>query len=360
MSAPRPQPAPALRDRWIAVAGCAPSAHNTQPWRPVPTGSGVRLTVDPARTLPEADPRHEDLHLSLGCWVEALAIAAAESGWSLQTGPVSGVGPDLVLDFRFTRTSAPALTGFTVRELRARQVDRGRLLPDDRALDAAVAEFAALPGCSDLALSQLPEPLFSHLQAQSATHVLSTPAMAAETLGWLRLDPRDPAYQRDGLTADCLRLPAGTRMLAPVLGARAAPVVARALARVQPLARRVLCTADTVKTLPAATAASSAVRAVLPGIGRPPARLVVWGRAEDSGTDPIAGIARGRDLLRLWLVLVRHGLRVAAHSELKDCPDTREGLRAFLGRRGREGEPCGVFSAGRSTSPVPRAPRLPV
>ncbi|MDN8836915.1 hypothetical protein Q0M54_14070, partial [Staphylococcus aureus] len=90
------------------------------------------------------------------------------------------------------------------------------------------------PGCSDLALSQLPEPLFSHLQAQSATHVLSTPAMAAETLGWLRLDPRDPAYQRDGLTADCLRLPAGSRVLAPLLTGRAAPGTARVLARVEP------------------------------------------------------------------------------------------------------------------------------
>lgn len=359
MNRPHTAPAAALRTRWIAVAGCAPSAHNTQPWQASPTATGVRLAVDPARTLPAADPRHEDLHLSLGCWVEALAIAAAESGWTLQAGPVSGAGPELALDCRFTRTPATVPAGFTVRELRARQVDRGRLLPDARALDAAIAEFAVLPRRSDLAVAELPEPLFSGLRARAATQVFSTPAMAAETLDWLRLDPRDPAYRRDGLTADCLRLPAGSRVLAPLLTGRAAPGTARVLARVEPLARRALGAAAGLAARPAAAAVLSGIGSAVPGGGAPPARLVVTSDAPGSGADAAAGIARGRDLLRLWLVLARHGLRVAVHSEIKDCPDTRAGLRAHLARRGWEGEPCGVFSAGRSTSAPPRAPRLP-
>ena len=49
-------PPPALRARWVAIAGYAPSAHNTQPWLPRLTASGVLLAVDRSRTLPEADP----------------------------------------------------------------------------------------------------------------------------------------------------------------------------------------------------------------------------------------------------------------------------------------------------------------
>jgi hypothetical protein len=61
----------------------------------------------------------------------------------------------------------------------------------------------------------------------------------------------------------------------------------------------------------------------------------------------------GRILLRIWLTLDRHGLRVDVHSELKDSPTVRSELADFINSR-----PIAAFSVGASTTPVPRAPRV--
>lgn len=347
-------PPPALRARWVAIAGCAPSAHNTQPWLPRLTASGVLLAVDRSRTLPEADPAYEDLHLSLGCWLEALAIAARASGWELRMRSTEGSGPDLTVECAFVPADGPG--DFSVAELRARRVDRGRLAAAERALEPALAEAAVLvPGT---VITAVPEPLFSALRTQASTHVLSSPEMAEETLRWLRLDPHDTAS--DGLSAECLRLPRAVRVLAPLAGARTSPRTARLLARTQPLARTALTAVDDLGTVPGLRTLRSAAGRLHP----PPTRIVLSTRADPVRPDSPAasaevGLRQGRELLRLWLVLARHGLRVAVHSELKDCPDTRARLSGHLARRGQPDGPYAVFSVGRSVSDPPRSRRLP-
>jgi hypothetical protein len=68
-------------ERILAHAALAPSGHNTQPW-------AVRILerrrwfigVDPERKLPAVDPANRELALSIGAFVENLAVAAAASG----------------------------------------------------------------------------------------------------------------------------------------------------------------------------------------------------------------------------------------------------------------------------------------
>lgn len=65
----------------VELARLAPSTHNTQPWR-FRVGPG-RIDVYAAeeRWLPVADEDRRELHLSLGCAIETLAIAAEHMGW---------------------------------------------------------------------------------------------------------------------------------------------------------------------------------------------------------------------------------------------------------------------------------------
>ncbi|MGY0488873.1 Acg family FMN-binding oxidoreductase [Streptomyces sp. WG-D5] len=66
----------------VEDAATAPSMHNAQPWRfSYDTGTGtLRLTVDPDRVMPTADPDLRAVHLGCGAALFNLRVAAAQAG----------------------------------------------------------------------------------------------------------------------------------------------------------------------------------------------------------------------------------------------------------------------------------------
>lgn len=66
--------------RVLALAGRAPSVHNTQPWRFRLTESAIELHADPERQLPVADPDGAELRLSCGAALLNLRLALAAEG----------------------------------------------------------------------------------------------------------------------------------------------------------------------------------------------------------------------------------------------------------------------------------------
>ncbi len=80
-SPPLGPPLGPAEERILAHAALAPSSHNTQPW-------AVRILekrrwlagLDATRELPAVDPETRELLLSLGAFVENLAVAASASG----------------------------------------------------------------------------------------------------------------------------------------------------------------------------------------------------------------------------------------------------------------------------------------
>lgn len=64
----------------LRYAVLAPSSHNTQPWRFAVRGPTVRFYADPERWLRVADPDRRELHISVGCALENLLIAAEHFG----------------------------------------------------------------------------------------------------------------------------------------------------------------------------------------------------------------------------------------------------------------------------------------
>ncbi|MFF9489529.1 hypothetical protein [Streptomyces sp. NPDC014676] len=73
--------APAL-ERLVAAAAAAPSLHNTQPWRfrLVAGTRTVRIDAATDRVLRHTDPVGRAVHLSVGCTVLDLRIAASHFG----------------------------------------------------------------------------------------------------------------------------------------------------------------------------------------------------------------------------------------------------------------------------------------
>jgi hypothetical protein len=66
-------------------AGLAPSNRNTQPWQFRVTEGRIDLLADLSRWLSAHDPDRRDLHVSLGCALENLLIAAEYLGLRHET-----------------------------------------------------------------------------------------------------------------------------------------------------------------------------------------------------------------------------------------------------------------------------------
>jgi hypothetical protein len=275
----------------------APSAHNTQPWTLDYRADEVVIGVDPARSLPFSDPGGRDLALGLGAFVEACLIVAADLGLAVTC--------DLT-DTRRIRL-IPATTryasDFTASDVDARQVARGRYAPgtvDLTGLEPGLVHVPSRDLARDLTVAD--------------RWMFGTPSVAGELREWLRLDPRDPRYRRDGLTDRALEL---NRLEARLLGA------GLRLGLTGPLA--------------------AAGRGLLRYDG---SVLVLTDRGEEPR-------CAGRRLYRTWLTLARRGLAVHPLSQLIDCPDTAERLAARVG-----GTPLAVFRAGRPVRTPPRSARL--
>src|SRR3954452_24491954 len=64
----------------IECASLAPSVHNTQPWKFVPTGSGLDMLADSGRQLDYLDPTSRQLHVSCGAALEFAVVTTRAVG----------------------------------------------------------------------------------------------------------------------------------------------------------------------------------------------------------------------------------------------------------------------------------------
>jgi hypothetical protein len=67
--------------RLVYYARLAPSTHNSQPWKFVASASEIDVFADLERWRSVADAQQRELHVSLGCAIESLRIAADFAGW---------------------------------------------------------------------------------------------------------------------------------------------------------------------------------------------------------------------------------------------------------------------------------------
>jgi hypothetical protein len=299
----------------------APSAHNTQPWVLHYADDVIDVHWDPERALPESDPTRRDLFLALGAFLETGLIVAASAGLPVR----AEIAVDLA-DQRVARLVPAASlyeTPFTLASVQQRGCARGGYAPG--VLDPVT--LAALGGD----LRQVPTRELVAPLTEADRWMFGTPAVVSELRSWMRLSPKHPRYQLDGLTDRAMAM---SRVEATGLAAMIAP-------RLYPVTRRL--------GGPALLAAAS--KGLLQYDG---SVLVLVGRP----VTPEAVIEHGRELVRVWLALSEQGLSVHPLSQLLDCATTAALLAAHLGLGPGE-SPLAVFRTGRPLQPATRSARIP-
>jgi hypothetical protein len=105
---PRSSPIEAQLGFLLRYAILAPSVRNTQPWAFSVQGNRVHLIADIRKAQPVADPDRRELHISLGCALENLLVAAEHFGFGHRTAyfPERGA-PDLVATVTFEPGGTP-------------------------------------------------------------------------------------------------------------------------------------------------------------------------------------------------------------------------------------------------------------
>lgn len=95
------------RKNALSYALLAPNPHNRQPWlADLDTPDTVRIFRDHAKNLPQTDPHDRQLTIGMGCFLELMVIAAAQTGHrvDLRLYPEGDEGP--VADARFIADGA--------------------------------------------------------------------------------------------------------------------------------------------------------------------------------------------------------------------------------------------------------------
>jgi hypothetical protein len=325
---------------WLSGARSAPSAHNTQPWHFVPVGpladGRVAVRWKAQRTLPVADPTSRDLFISLGAAVESACLRALAEGTPLrfEAAPDDAVAERtvgwLTPDDAAGQPDPADLALAAV--LDRRQTARGPHLPGPVPADVRDSLAAEAVRCGrrlQIATDRPTIHALAKLAGQATALLFADEGVHRELWQWLRLDPADPAYQRDGLTADCLELSGAALWLARQL---MPPARMRWLSRT---GLHAVLAGDTARV-----ARDSAAICLLSAPALDPATLVETGRV----------------LQRLWLLAATAGLTTHPLSALLDRPETAGQVSVLFGE---EAFPAAIFRLGYS-SPAARSPRLPL
>lgn len=323
----------------VAEAARAPSAHNVQAARWATRASEARIVLlrDPFRNLPVADPTGRDDRAGLGAALEGFALAAGMRGlqvvdlaWAADAHRILGAPMirefDVVATFQLRAGGAEDPLAPYVRHRRSW---RGAL-GSDAAASAALERLRDDPDARDariLGADAAPE--VARLVDEATWAFERQPAHHAELWRWLRLDPRDPAYHRDGLTADAMLLSNAERAAARLL--------------MRPGVFRILQHTGLGKALVAEGGAT-----------RTAAGFLCFCPAAEASDYEV-----GRGLYRTWLAATRAGLVLAPMSAIADHPHSRAIIEARLALGGGR-RLVQIFRAGTIDRQPPKSPRLPV
>lgn len=265
------------------LARRAPSVLNTQPVVLRRGENFVEVDWDPARTLSVLDPRHDQLWLALGAFVEAMLIAGAAAGLGVRVEPALDEARHR---FALLHSGPVVRPPFDADDLRNRVTGVGRFAEPSPSIAEVehLADRAALPANARVIAWE--RATGDPLVERAHRWLFATPEPRRELRAWVR-----PGAD-DGIEPVALGLPAWRAAL--FLASRGAMD-------------------DGIADL----------------LGGHPRGLGTVAALVDTGGSPVPW-TMGAALMRLGLQAIRHGLRLQALPHVTACPDTAATMALLL------------------------------
>lgn len=293
----------------------APSVLNSQPVVLRRGAEHLEVCWDPARTLSVLDPDGDQLWLSLGAFVEAMVLAAAENAVGVTVEPSYDPARHR---FAVLRPGRPRAPRYTAEELRNRVSGAGRFAAPYPSLHevAELARAVELPaGVRVLAWEHARA---DALAEQAHRWLFGTPEPRRELRAWVR-----PGAD-DGIEPEALGLPPWRASLFLAAGGTVA----------------------------------EAMGDVLGGHPRGVGTLAALVDDEGRGGPVRLGVLGGA-LLRLGLQAIRHGLRLQSLPHLTACPATRDDMARLVAESDAPGRVAAVVRVGVPEHEPPLSRRRP-
>ena len=177
--------------RFLLHYAClAPSSHNTQPWRFQVPDRSVRFYMDRQRWLRRADPDQRELHLSVGCAVQAFVRALPHFGLlgAVTYKPDEGKG-DCLVEVLVRHAEGGPERPSVLHLFSVRHTSHGEFV--DREPDQALlAEMVAVAEHHGVDLSLIREPASrreaAHWLAVAEARQFADPVWREELAHWIR------------------------------------------------------------------------------------------------------------------------------------------------------------------------------
>lgn len=189
----------------IAAAGVlAASSHNTQPWKFRVSDGVIDLLGDKARLMGAADPRLRELHISLGCVIENMTVAAAAQGLTTDVEFVRGSASDHFARLTFTPGDIDPAYASLAGQIRLRRTNRGAYDAERTPEKAAIAALTACAGdgLGVRWLSSAERGAFSALTVKATEAHVADAKMQRDSHAWYRMKWAEVEQFKDGITID--------------------------------------------------------------------------------------------------------------------------------------------------------------
>ncbi|RJX39759.1 hypothetical protein D3P09_10195 [Paenibacillus pinisoli] len=198
-AAPHPMPL-------IKAAILAANAHNAQPWLFRINGNVIDLFADISRNLGSMDPMLREMHISLGCALENLILAARASGYSAEATLMSG-GHEQIHIARIALTPGEKSISELYKAIPNRHTDRSAFERTSELPSSLHASLQGLIGQDDeVSLAWLQdEPLKSTMGdiiINATKAIISDAEQSRDSHRWYRHDREVLHAMKDGTTLD--------------------------------------------------------------------------------------------------------------------------------------------------------------
>jgi hypothetical protein len=197
------------RERILALASRAASSHNTQPWvvRVVEPDRWL-VGADRDRRLPVVDPLDRELALSVGGFLENLAVAASAYGFEALFTPLGEerASPELV-EVRLATAPAEPSAPERIARIERRRTLRKHYLDRPLSPEALAVLTAALgPRARWFPRGSHEAGRLAVAAAEAFKQQTWRDAAQSELARWIRFGDADARAKADGLTADTMEV----------------------------------------------------------------------------------------------------------------------------------------------------------